>query len=267
MESSPRLRAITERLVEQVCSTLVEFEVDEDELMQALAFLTEVGREGQSILLSDVLGISVAANNLSHAGAPGATPANVQGPLYRPGAPRRPAPVALCAPEEPGIPLHVSGRVISAVNGRPAPGARLDVWQASHAGRYENEDATQPDFNLRGRFEADAEGHYAFRTVIPGAYHIAGDGPVARLLAALGRQDWRPGHLHVKVEAGGFAPLTTQLYMPEDPWLGADAIGAVKPALVVTLAETGGAGASPGQAPDQPSRACRFDFALTPLPG
>src|SRR5438128_1351532 len=55
MDNNPRLKAITERLVEHVLATIVEFEVGEDELMRALAYLTEVGRQGQFILLSDVL--------------------------------------------------------------------------------------------------------------------------------------------------------------------------------------------------------------------
>jgi protocatechuate 3,4-dioxygenase beta subunit len=263
MDRNARLKIITGRLVEQLRATMVEYEVTEPELMQVLGFLNEVGRDGQFILLSDVLGLSVAANNLTHPDAPGATPANVEGPLYRPGAPLRPPPVALCAADEPGTPLIVSGRVLAAADGRPLPGARLDVWQANDAGRYENEDPGQPDFNLRGRFTADDAGRYEFRTVVPGAYHIAGDGPVARLLTALGREDWRPGHVHAKVEAEGFAPLTTQLYMPDDPRLGADAIGAVKPRLVVALVEST---APPGRGRDRPSRTCHFDFALTPSP-
>ena len=48
----------------------------------------------------------------------------------------------------------------------------LDVWQSSPSGLYENQDPNQEDRNLRGRFRADDEGRYWFRTVKPARYPV-----------------------------------------------------------------------------------------------
>lgn len=54
-------------------------------------------------------------------------------------------------------------------------------------------------------------------------------------MAALGRHCYRPGHIHFKVSADGFRPLTTQVYFEGDPYLDSDVVGAVKGSLVTTL--------------------------------
>ncbi|RWO85963.1 MAG: 6-chlorohydroxyquinol-1,2-dioxygenase, partial [Mesorhizobium sp.] len=59
----------------------------------------------------------------------------------------------------------------------------------------------QPDFNLRGVFRTGADGRYWFRGVKPKYYPIPDDGPVGKLLGALGRHPNRPAHLHYIVEA------------------------------------------------------------------
>src|ERR1700690_2468482 len=40
--------------------------------------------------------------------------------------------------------------------GKPSEGVEVDVWQASPVGLYENQDDTQADMNLRGKFTTDA---------------------------------------------------------------------------------------------------------------
>ncbi len=77
----------------------------------------------------------------------------------------------------PGPAVFVSGRVMD-VDGTPIAGAEVDVWHASPVGFYENQDADQADYNLRGLFTTDAEGRYSFRTVKPAGYPVPMDGPV-----------------------------------------------------------------------------------------
>ncbi len=48
---------------------------------------------------------------------------------------------------------------------------------------------------------------YSFSTVRPGDYQIADSPP-----------DFRCAHIHVKLSADGFKPLTTQLYFADDPY-------------------------------------------------
>jgi catechol 1,2-dioxygenase len=109
------------------------------------------------------------------------------------------------------------------VNGKPIPGALVDIWQSSPEGFYENQDPVQADMNLRGQFTADADGHIGFRSVKPSGYPIPVDGPVGELLRAQGRHNMRPAHLHFLVYKPGFKTLISQLYDPEDKNLETDA--------------------------------------------
>lgn len=53
--------------------------------------------------------------------------------------------------------------------GHPIFGAEVDIWHASPAGFYENQDAEQADMNLRGKFTTDADGRFWLRTIKMGA--------------------------------------------------------------------------------------------------
>ena len=63
-------------------------------------------------------------------------------------------------------------------------------------------------------------------------YTVKADGPVGRLLVALGRHPWRPAHIHLLVQAPGHRTLVTQAYVAGGPYLDDDAVGAVKAELV-----------------------------------
>jgi protocatechuate 3,4-dioxygenase beta subunit len=104
-------------------------------------------------------------------------------------------------------------------NGRPVPNTLVEVWQANAGGRYRHTNDTyiapiDPNFGGCGRTITDDNGHYAFRTVKPGAYpfrnHV---------------NSWRPAHIHFSVFGSGFAQrLITQMYFEGDPLLAMDSI-------------------------------------------
>jgi len=49
------------------------------------------------------------------------------------------------------------------------------------------------------------------------------EGPVGDLLENIvDRHSWRPAHLHFKIGADQYKPLTTQLYFADDPYLESD---------------------------------------------
>jgi protocatechuate 3,4-dioxygenase, beta subunit len=112
----------------------------------------------------------------------------------------------------------VHGRVLDG-NGRPVPNTLVEVWQANAGGRYRHTNDTyiapiDPNFGGCGRTITDDNGHYAFRTVKPGAYpfrnHV---------------NSWRPAHIHFSVFGSGFAQrLITQMYFEGDPLLAMDSI-------------------------------------------
>lgn len=167
------------------------------------------------------LGAAAAAVGVGRAGAATcpATPPNVEGPFYLPGAPFR----AELAPEgEPGERLALRGRVLGAPGCAPLAGAVVDVWHASAEGFYYNlEGLPDPEnFALRGRARTDSEGRYAFRTVLPGHYRLT-------------RTRWRPRHVHYRVSHPEHRTLVTQLYFAGDPHLPGDPFAL--PPLVIPL--------------------------------
>lgn len=266
MESREKLQQISTELIAFLQELATRFEVNESELRQVVAFLTRVGQQDEFQLLFDVLGLSVLVDDITYGHESDGTTHNVEGPLYRAGAPLRTPPVRLCRDDEEGDILFISGQVTAAQDGHPLAGAMLDVWQTNRHGYYENQDTSQPDYNLRGRLLTDEHGRFEFRTIVPGAYEVTRSGPVADLLLALGRHGWRPSHIHVKVSCDGFTPLTTMLFMPGDPWLESDAINAVKDSLIVTLERHESQAEMRERGVDRPFYTCRYDFSLKAAP-
>jgi hydroxyquinol 1,2-dioxygenase len=67
---------------------------------------------------------------------------------------------------------------------------------------------------------------------VPASYPIPSDGPVGKMLGALGRHPMRPAHIHFIVSATGYDALTTHVFLAGDPYLSSDAVFGVKEALI-----------------------------------
>lgn len=97
--------------------------------------------------------------------------------------------------------------------GEPVAGAVVDVWQSNEDGFY---DVQLPDLDgpvLRARFTTDAAGRFTFWSILPSEYPIPDDGPVGRMLSAVGRHPYRAPHVHFLIDAPGHQPLITQLFV------------------------------------------------------
>ena len=130
-------------------------------------------------------------------------------------------------PDTPGDRMTVHVRVMD-LNKQAIPGAFVDVWQASPAGLYENQDDHQADMTLRGRFTTDQQGEFVYRTVKPAGYPIPVDGPVGTLLEYQQRHAMRPAHLHFIAIAEGYRVLATQIFDSQDACINSDVVfGAV----------------------------------------
>jgi protocatechuate 3,4-dioxygenase beta subunit len=264
--SSERLQRVLPDAIAALHQVIEKHRVTEEEWSAVLAFLTEVGRQDEFILLSDVTKTSVLVDAISHEGETGVTPSDVEGPLYREDPPWREKPVKIYEEYEGvenGDVLFVHGRVTSS-DGTPISGAVLDIWQTGPDGGYDLWDEKQPDYNFRGRFAVDEDGSYEFQTMVPKPYTVPTDGPVGRLLEATGQHPWRPAHIHFKVEAEGHEPLITQVFFPDDPYLDNDTIGAVKPALVRPLSKHENEEELAQRGLDAPFYTCEFDVTLKP---
>jgi len=259
---NPRVAEVFSDMLEAVATVIQKRSVTYEEYREVGGFLEEVAKQGELPLLMDVfLGVVVDDANYT---ANGGTESNVEGPFYIPDAPILQPPYALPRRDnEPGETLVMSGTVES-LDGTPLAGAMLDMWQANGAGEYSHFHPGVPEFNLRGRFTTDSEGRFEVRTVVPAAYEIPKQGPTGRLLNALGRQFFRPAHLHVKLSHPSYQSLTTQIYFEGDAYLHSDVAGAVKDELVVALQKDDARSNGGQQALDSPSYTCSYSFVLQP---
>lgn len=146
---------------------------------------------------------------------------NILGPYYRAGAPYR---AKITPPLEKGTVLVITGRVWGFDTRKPLPGTVIDIWQANADGRYDNDDPANPPakdvFVNRARLVTDETGYYEFETIHPAPYQI-------------GKNAWRPSHIHYLVRAAGYKSLVTQLYFKGDPHNKTDEF--IKESLIIEV--------------------------------
>ncbi|PZG11775.1 dioxygenase family protein [Nonomuraea aridisoli] len=261
----PRVNELVSALVKHLHAFVEEVRPTDEEWLAGIDFLIETGKmctpdRNEFILLSDMLGLTSAVDEVNNEGPEGMTPSSVEGPFHSPAPEREAGAWISTGPErERGVATVVHGRVLDC-DGTPLAGALVDVWQASDLGLYDTQDDAQDPGNLRGLFTTDAEGRYAFRTIRPSSYPVPTDGTAGRLLRAVGRHPMRPAHLHYRVTAGGHRPLTTHVFLAGDPYLESDAAYAVKQELVIEPRPR-----TDGWEMDGPYEEIEFDLRLVPL--
>jgi len=162
----------------------------------------------------------LAASSLLHAQQTPLVPTedNIEGPYFRKDAPWRDN----LAEGIKGEPLSISGKVFSS-DGRSlgCENVVIDIWHASPTGEYDNDG---PKFLFRGKVWPGRGGIYRYETVMPGQYDLG--------------EAKRPAHIHYKITAPGYKPLTTQLYFSGDPWLARDRF--VRKSLTIDLKKGAG---------------------------
>jgi catechol 1,2-dioxygenase len=240
LEATPdgRLREVMIGVVRHLHELVKELRLTDEEWLAAIRFLTATGQtcddvRQEFILLSDTLGVSSLVDLINHSDVNSlATEPTILGPFYVPASPERGFGESMVEHEDGGAATVLRGRVVDE-QGVPVPGASLDVWQTSASGYYA---VQRPDVqgatNLRGVYHTDERGRYEIRTVRPVPYPIPDDGPVGRLLEATGRHPWRAAHIHAKVSAPGFEPLTTHVFDRDSDYLDSDAVFGVKESLI-----------------------------------
>ncbi|MEH3098945.1 dioxygenase family protein [Sphingomonas adhaesiva] len=255
-------------LVRHLHAGIREAAVTPEEWLAAIQFLTRTGQictdwRQEFILLSDILGVSMLVDAINHHRPDGATENTVLGPFYVPDAPRYANGENICL-DGKGEPMLVRGRVIDG-EGRPVPGATLDVWATNDDGFYDvQQQDVQPANNLRGVFTAEADGGYWFRTVKPRFYPIPDDGPVGELLRALDRSVNRPAHLHFIVTAPGYDRVVTHIFMPDCDYLPTDAVFGVKSSLIAQTEHVDDAAEAKRVGLPNPFWRVDWDFVLVP---
>jgi len=126
----------------------------------------------------------------------------------------------------------VSGKIVDH-KGKPAKGTVLALWQNSGNGLYAQQDAQQSPTNYHARMKIADDGTFCYSTVRPVSYTVPDDGPAGDMLRVLGREAWRPAHLHMIIHAPGRTPLITEFFPKDDKHLDSDAVFGVRAPLVL----------------------------------
>jgi protocatechuate 3,4-dioxygenase beta subunit len=235
--SDARVRELGEAFVRHMHAFAREVKLTEAEYDIGIDFLNRIGKatndhHNEGILFADAIGFSTLVCLLNN-GNQGATEtaSALLGPFWRMNSPHTDNGGSIVRSNTPGPELFVSC-AIKDVKGNPVEGVEVDVWQSSPVGLYENQDDTQADMNLRGKFVTDAQGGFGFRSVKPAGYPVPTDGPVGDMLRVQNRHPYRPAHLHFLGLKQGFKTLITQVFVDDDQYLTTDAVFGVTRHLV-----------------------------------
>lgn len=255
MSGDPRLMEIWRRSVSALCDVVTEMEITEDELHMAGRYFNRLGQSGMFPSLLDVA-FAMTSIDATRKDVGGTRP-NLEGPYYLNKAPLRADGVLFDKKPGPDAPiLTLTGRVLDAESGQGIAGAELDIWQADERGFYDRE-----GFYLRGVVRTGPDGSYTIRTVVPDDYSEHDGDPIGELFRAMGQDNHRAAHIHIKIHVDGVEQLMTQLFIPLSKCLDNDyVVGAVSDDLVLDLKK------APPVAGQGPQYAARFDFAVRRRP-
>ncbi|MVA54696.1 catechol 1,2-dioxygenase [Agrobacterium vitis] len=269
---SPRMKQITYRIMSDLFKAIDELNITPDEYWTGIAWLNELGAAGQAGLISPGLGLDHFIDERLDAldaalGIENPTPRTIEGPLYVAGAP-------VChgfarlddGTDENGHLLIMHGTVIGA-DGKPLPGATVEVWHCDTRGFYSHFDPTgkQAEFNMRRTIIADDKGCYKFQSILPSGYGVPPGSPTEKLLSALGRHGQRPAHIHLFVSADGHRKLTTQINIEGDPLVNDDFAYATRDGLIPPVIERTDEASIKANGLSGPFAEIKFDIHLTSL--
>jgi len=263
----PRLKEVMVSLTRHLHAFIRDVRLTEDEWAAAIEFLTRAGHitddvRQEFILLSDTLGASMQTININNQAYADATEATVFGPFFVEDSPA----IELggdMAFGAPGEPCWVTGTV-TGTDGKPLVGAKIEVWEADEDGLYD----VQRDAGARAaraHLFTDAEGGYRFWGLTPTPYPIPDDGPVGKMLAAVGRSPLRASHLHFMVTHEGCRTLVTHIFPEGDPIGWKDTVFGVKESLIKRFERQAAGTPTPdGRDVDGTWSKVRFDIVLAP---
>ena len=218
---SPRLRQLMEALTRHVHAFVRETRLTEEEWAAAIEFLTAVGhitddKRQEFILLSDVLGLSMQTITVNNEAVGEATEATVFGPFFVEGAPGSSS-VVTSPSARRGSPAGSRARSRTPTGGRsPGPASRCGRPTRTASTTSSTATAARPPGRTCSR---TTTARYRFWAITPTPYPIPHDGPVGRMLEAVGRSPMRASHLHFMVSAEGRRTLVTHIFVVGDELL------------------------------------------------
>lgn len=263
----PRVKQVVNRLLVDLMTAIDELDISMGEFWAGVAFVGQAGTANE-------LGLIVPGVVIEHfldlrldeaerlAGLAGGTTRTIEGPLYIAGAPLSKGEARLDDGTDDGEVLFMEGEVRDTA-GKPVAGATVDVWHANTMGNYSHFGPPQSPYNLRRRIEADNDGRYRFRTIMPSGYGCAPGSHTEKLLAQLGRHGQRPAHIHFFVTAPGYRKLTTQINIDGDRYLHDDFAFGTRDGLIPAVQRISDPREIHKAELNKPFARIKFDFSMT----
>jgi catechol 1,2-dioxygenase len=263
-----RVQQVVVRLVGDLFKAIEDLDLQPTEVWKGIEFLAEAGARHELGLLAPGLGLErfldIRADEAEQkAGLEGGTPRTIEGPLYVAGAPESVGFARLDdgTENDKGEVLFMQGTVFDQ-DGKPMPGAKVEVWHANLMGNYSFFDQTQSHFNLRRSIITDENGRYQFQSIVPVGYGCPPDGTTQQLLDLLGRHGERPAHIHFFVSAPRHRKLTTQINIDGDELLWDDFAFASREGLVPPIVRIDDPAQLDARRQNKPFASIDFDFRL-----
>jgi protocatechuate 3,4-dioxygenase beta subunit len=270
--SNPRVKFLLQELVKSLHDYVRKTDLTFEEWEYVIDFLTRTGHKcsdirQEFILLSDVMGVSMLVDAVNHRDRDGATETTVLGPFYVGEHKVTPHGTDISADLE-GERMFVKSRVTD-LKGKPLAGVPVDVWHADGDGFY---DSQKPSYATQGpssraRFVTDADGRFFFQTILPCSYPVPTDGPVGEMIKQTGRHPMRPAHIHFLVNAPGYEPLITHVFIGGDKYLDSDVVFGVKDELVAKVERRTDPAMPDGTPAKAPWHLMTYDFQVKPGAG
>ena len=114
----------------------------------------------------------------------------------------------------------------------------------------------------------DADGQFFFRTILPCSYPIPTDGPVGEMILQTRRHPMRPAHVHFLVNAPGYEPLITHVFIEGDKYIDSDVVFGVKNELIAQVEKKRADAMMPdGKPADGPWHLMTYEFRMKPGQG
>ena len=265
----PRAKFLLQELVTALHGYVAKTGLTFEEWEYAIDFLTRTGQKctpirQEFILLSDVLGVSMLVDAVNHREREGATGTTVLGPFYVGDHKVMPHGTDVSA-DLPGERMFVQSRVTD-LKGLPLANVPVDIWHADAEGFYDSQRPTYATegASSRARFITDADGRFFFRTILPCSYPIPTDGPVGEMIIQTHRHAMRPAHVHFLVNAPGYEPLITHVFMDGDKYLDSDVVFGVKDELVAKIEKRADALMPDGKPAEVPWHLMTYEFRMKP---
>ena len=269
----PRAKFLLQELVTALHGYVAKTGLTFEEWEYAIDFLTRTGQKctpirQEFILLSDVLGVSMLVDAVNHREREGATETTVLGPFYVGQHKEMPHGSDISPQNLTGEKMFVQSRVTD-IKGKPLAGVPVDVWHADDDGFYDSQKPTyaRQGPSSRARFRTDSDGRFFFRTILPCSYPIPTDGPVGEMILQTRRHPMRPAHVHFLVNAQGYEPLITHVFIGGDKYLDSDVVFGVKDELVAKVERRTDPKMPDGKEAAAPWHLMTYEFHLKPGSG